>query len=100
MALTPAQLRYWRNRTGNPNLTAGEVLTLAATSAVSKTLDPASEPLVTARVPWVEVRCLEGMAVNLDGEPLHSADEPLDLRVEVVPRALRLIRPVVRQAAA
>jgi lipid kinase YegS len=83
-----------------PNLTAAEVLAIAASSAVSKTLDPSTRSLLTARVPWVRVQCAEGMAVNVDGEPLYAAGEPLDLTIEVVPRALRLIRPVRRQAAA
>jgi lipid kinase YegS len=82
-----------------PELTAAEVVAIAARTAV--TGGPGEgDPLVTAQVPWVEVRCAAGMAVNVDGETLHSAGEALDLRIEVVPRALRLIRPRRRQAVA
>jgi diacylglycerol kinase family enzyme len=82
-----------------PELTAAQVMAIGARTAVLG--GPGEgEPLVSAQVRSVEIRCAGGMAVNVDGESLHSAVDALDLRIEVVPRALRLMRPSRRQAAA
>jgi YegS/Rv2252/BmrU family lipid kinase len=82
-----------------PALSAPQVVAIAARTAWTGSPGEA-DPLIAVQVPWVHIRCADGMAVNVDGETLHTADEPLDLRIEVVPRALRLIRPVRRQAVA
>jgi lipid kinase YegS len=42
-----------------------------------------------ARVPWVEVRSPAPIRLNLDGEPVAAAR----LRIECVPRALRMLLP-------
>ncbi|HTN30383.1 MAG TPA: lipid kinase YegS, partial [Pseudomonas sp.] len=44
---------------------------------------------ITARLPWLEVEAPEGLDLNLDGEPLHSARVRFDVRR----RALRLHLP-------
>ena len=44
---------------------------------------------ITARLPWLEVEAPEGLDLNLDGEPLHSAR----VRFEVRRQALRLHLP-------
>ncbi|MDT8921820.1 lipid kinase YegS [Pseudomonas taiwanensis] len=44
---------------------------------------------VRARLPWVEVKCSQGLDINLDGEPLQAES----LRFEAKPAALRLHLP-------
>ena len=44
---------------------------------------------VSARLPWLEVEALEGLDLNLDGEPTQSSR----LRFETRPAALRLHLP-------
>ena len=44
---------------------------------------------VTARLPWLEIEAPDGLDLNLDGEPLHSAR----VRFELRRRALRLHLP-------
>ncbi|BBH47249.1 lipid kinase YegS [Pseudomonas sp. KU43P] len=44
---------------------------------------------VRARLPWVEVKCSQGLDINLDGEPLQADS----LRFEACPAALRLHLP-------
>ncbi|MDF3931028.1 lipid kinase YegS [Pseudomonas citronellolis] len=47
------------------------------------------ELMVRARLPWVELEAGEGLAINLDGEPLEASR----VRFEVRPAALRLHLP-------
>ncbi|MDZ3990713.1 lipid kinase YegS [Pseudomonas sp. Teo4] len=44
---------------------------------------------VRARLPWVEIKCSQGLDINLDGEPLQADS----LRFEARPAALRLHLP-------
>ncbi|AXM95710.1 lipid kinase YegS [Pseudomonas plecoglossicida] len=44
---------------------------------------------VRSRLPWVEIKCSQGLDINLDGEPLQADS----LRFEVCPSALRLHVP-------
>ena len=44
---------------------------------------------VSARLPWLEVEALEGLDLNLDGEPMESTG----LRFRAEPGALRLHLP-------
>lgn len=44
---------------------------------------------VRARLPWVELKSVQGLDINLDGEPLRGED----LRFEVRPGALRIHLP-------
>lgn len=46
--------------------------------------------LVRARLPWVEIKCSQGLDINLDGEPLQGDS----LRFEVLAAALRVPLPV------
>ena len=41
---------------------------------------------VRARLPWVEIKVAEGLAINLDGEPLQGDD----LHFSALPQALRV----------
>ena len=45
---------------------------------------------VRARLPWVEIKAAEGLAINLDGEPLKGDD----LRFCALPKALQVHLPV------
>lgn len=45
---------------------------------------------VRARLPWVQIKVAEGLAINLDGEPLTGDD----LRFSALPKALRIHLPV------
>ncbi|MCS3421318.1 lipid kinase YegS [Pseudomonas yamanorum] len=45
---------------------------------------------VRARLPWVEIKVAEGLAINLDGEPLKGDD----LHFSALPQALRVHLPV------
>lgn len=45
---------------------------------------------VRARLPWVEIRCSQGLDINLDGEPVQADT----LRFQARPAALRLHLPV------
>lgn len=45
---------------------------------------------VRSRLPWVEIKCSQGLDINLDGEPLQADS----LRFEACPAALRLHLPV------
>ncbi|MDF9616543.1 lipid kinase YegS [Pseudomonas entomophila] len=47
------------------------------------------ELFVRARLPWVEIKCSQGLDINLDGEPLQADS----LRFEALPGALRLHLP-------
>ncbi|WP_252090398.1 lipid kinase YegS [Pseudomonas sp. MWU13-3659] len=47
------------------------------------------ELFVRARLPWVEIKCSQGLDINLDGEPLQADS----LRFEALPKALRLHLP-------
>jgi len=47
------------------------------------------ELFVRARLPWLELEAGEGLAINLDGEPLEARRA----RFEVRPAALRLHLP-------
>lgn len=47
------------------------------------------ELFVRARLPWVEIGQAEGLAINLDGEPLEGDS----LRFEAVPKALKVHLP-------
>lgn len=47
------------------------------------------EPFIRARLPWLEVDAVEGLDVNLDGEPLEGRH----LRFEVLPAALSMHLP-------
>ncbi|CAM3172378.1 lipid kinase YegS [Pseudomonas plecoglossicida] len=44
---------------------------------------------VRSRLPWVEIKCSQGLDINLDGEPLQADS----LRFEACPSALRLHVP-------
>ena len=80
----------WRNlfaNSVNASFSVGKYqITLTALQTAINGLQSVA---VSARLPWLEVEALEGLDLNLDGEPMESTG----LRFRAEPGALRLHLP-------
>ncbi|MFW6089475.1 MAG: YegS/Rv2252/BmrU family lipid kinase, partial [Gemmatimonadota bacterium] len=61
----------------------------AAVEIVKQGLEGAGDAGIRFRAPWLEVRCDDGLQVNLDGEPASGAE----FRLEIMPRRVKVLLP-------